>query len=485
MAERFLHGISTIEDNSGAARYIRSLRSNVIGLIGTAPDADAEVFPLDTPVLLNGSRRKAARLGAAGTLKTALDGIFDQGGATVIVVRVDAADSDNRTLANVIGDRDQQTGLHAFRKADQLLSLRPRVFVAPGFTHTRPSGVTELSVTNGGAGYSADAPPAVSFSGGGSDLVQPRATAEVDSSGAVVKLTLESGGYGHGSAPTVTIAAPPTKSGARQATATATIGDAANPVVAEAQAMLDRFRAVMIVDLDGDTPEEAVTARRDIASQRVYAAWPRARVFDPVTAVNTDDYLSARIAGMISRIDTERGFWWSPSNQVMYGVTGVSEFVDWGISDFESTANYLNENAVTTLVRRGAGFHLWGNRSCSPDALWAFLSVRRTADVIEDSVDAAHLWALDRPFSEQLLTAIVESVNGYLRSLVARGALLGGRCWLDADLNTSERLQAGELYVNYDIEPPAPIERLTFTVSRNRDYYDTVFAAAAAAVARQ
>ena len=117
--DRFLHGIRTTENNNGLARYIQTLTSNIIGLIGTAPDADATLFPLNKPVRVIG-KGKAAKIGAAGTLKAALDGIFDQGGATVVVVRVeDVANKPNETLANIIGDRSLKTGLFAFKDSDE------------------------------------------------------------------------------------------------------------------------------------------------------------------------------------------------------------------------------------------------------------------------------------------------------------------------------------------------------------------------------
>lgn len=56
MDEQFLYGIEVYEISSGP-RTIRSTKSSIIGLIGTAPDADNTVFPLNKPVLIVGSRR--------------------------------------------------------------------------------------------------------------------------------------------------------------------------------------------------------------------------------------------------------------------------------------------------------------------------------------------------------------------------------------------------------------------------------------------
>ena len=126
MPDYFLHGVEVVEIDNGP-RPIRTVRSSVIGLIGTAPDLDAAsmpssfsdidswtaakaTFPLNTPVLIAGSRREAAKLGATGTLPVAMDGIFDQIGAMVVVVRVaEGADADE-TMANIIGGTDASTG---------------------------------------------------------------------------------------------------------------------------------------------------------------------------------------------------------------------------------------------------------------------------------------------------------------------------------------------------------------------------------------
>ena len=70
-----------------------------------------------------------------------------------------------------------------------------------------------------------------------------------------------------------------------------------------------------------------------------------------------------------------------------------------------------------------------------------------------------------------------------LRSLKARGAVLGGRAGLDPDLNTTDILSAGQAFIDYDAEPPAPLERLSFNAYRNPDYYADLVTAVNAAIA--
>jgi hypothetical protein len=68
-----------------------------------------EAFPLNVPVLVAGSRLEAARLGTAGTLPAAIDAIFDQAGA-MVVVRVEASGDAAAAKSNIIGGVDVSTG---------------------------------------------------------------------------------------------------------------------------------------------------------------------------------------------------------------------------------------------------------------------------------------------------------------------------------------------------------------------------------------
>lgn len=464
MPEQYLHGVEVVEATDGI-RPIRTVKSSVIGVIGTAPEANVADFPLNTPVLLPGSPRKAARLGDAGTLKDALDAIYDQTGAMVVVIRVEEGQAFNETLSNIIGDATMGTGLHAFKAAQSEVKMTPRILIAPGFTSLRPTGIQTITIDAGGSGYTQ---ASVEISGGGG--TGATATAVIEG-GVITAIQIDRAGFGYTAAPTVTI----TGDGDGQAAATATTGQTANPVVAELLGIAQRMRAVIIADGPNTTDASAITYREDWGSPRVYVVDPHVMVWDTVAGMAVAKPASGRVAGTIARMDNEFGFWWSPSNQVLNGVSGIARPIDFNMSDPNSVANYLNENEVATIVQED-GYRLWGNRTCSSDPLWAFLSVRRTHDMVYESVEKAFLWALDKPFSAQLLEDIAGSVNAYLRSLKARGALLGGKVWLDPELNTKERLMAGELFLDFDNEAPAPLEHLTFRAHRNSGYYEELVA---------
>ena len=400
MAEHFLHGVEVIELDGGA-RPISSVASSVIGLIGTAPKG-----PVNTPTLILGSRAEAVKIFGEDTegytIPAALDGIFDQAGAIVVVVNVADPENENHTddegeldpnkiaLSDIVGGVNSDG---SYRGAQCLLAAQseckdqPRLLVAPGFTHQRPQGN-------------------------------------------------------------------------------------ANPVVAELLGIAERLRAVIIADCPNETKEEAVSYREDFGSPRLFCAYPWAKVMKGDDIV--EEPFSARIAGLIAKSDNERGFWWSPSNSVINGIVGISKPIDFTLGDPVCVANFLNENKVATIIQQD-GFRLWGNRTTSADAKWCFISVRRTADMINDSLLRAHLWAVDRNITKTYVEDVCEGVNNYLRYLKNIGAVIGGNCWANASLNTPDQIQQGKIAFDFDFTPPYPAEHITFRSRLVNDYLEEIF----------
>lgn len=193
---------------------------SVIGLLGTAPDADPVAFPLNTNVLVStADSALRALLGAAGTLEASLKGISaqlgtDTGAARVIVRRVAPGGDDFAAIANMVGSESARTGVWGFLDAGEEIGLTPRLLIAPGYTHQTKDGVLTVAVTAGGTGYTSA--PAVGFSGGAGSGAA--ATANLSNG---VALAITTAGTGYTVAPTISISPPP--SGGVQATATVTV----------------------------------------------------------------------------------------------------------------------------------------------------------------------------------------------------------------------------------------------------------------------
>ena len=379
----FYHGVEVVEIDGGA-RPIQAVKSSVIGLIGTAPDADVNAFPLNTPVLIAGNRTEVAKLGSNGTLPDAIDGIFDQIGAMVVVIRVEHSDNHAALLANVQGgidgDTGQRTGVQAFLDAGSKLGLTPRILIAPQFSNE--------------------------------------------------------------------------------------VG-----IVQELLGIAERLKAVIIAEAPGTTDTAAIAYQKNFGSARVYVIDPRVIVL--TKGVEVAKPSSPRVAGLMARIDKAYGWHYSPSNHEIYGVTGTERAIDFELNG-ECRANYLNGNKIATIINQN-GFRLWGNLTCSNDPKWQFLSVRRTADMLNESLLYAHNWAVDRGISKTFVDDIVMSVNGYLRSLVAQGRILGGKCWADPELNSENEIANGHITFSFDFTPVYPSQHITFNSHLVNDYISEIF----------
>jgi uncharacterized protein len=221
-------------------------------------------------------------------LPDAIDGIFDQTGAMVVVIRVEEGVNYAATLTNIIGGVDMsgnRTGMQAFLDAESTVKVVPRILIATGFSHQQA-------------------------------------------------------------------------------------------IVTEMLGIADSLRAVIIAD--GENTVQSLTVKTSVLSVCILLTLGL-KVWDTVSNAEMNQPASARVAGIISKSDNERGFWWSPSNREMYGILGTARKIDFALGDVNSRANYLNENEVTTIIHKD-GYRLWGNRTCSSDPKWAFLSVVRTAE---------------------------------------------------------------------------------------------------------
>jgi len=401
MAEQFLHGIETVDVDDGV-RTISVASASVIGIVGTAPKADPTVYPLNTPVICTGSADKLAALVSGdstagdGTLPDALDSIFDQSRAVVVVVRVESATDEAQTMANVVGGvsatTGQFTGTHVLLGAESVVGVKPRILIAPGFTHQ--------------TGGTAQAPTA-------------------------------------------------------------------NPVVAELKGIADKLRAIIVQDGPSKTDAAAIQAAKDAGSKRVYLVDPRSLKMNDTGAI-VPAFSSAVVAGAIAWKDNSVGWWASPSNTELMGIVGTERPIPFALGDATSNANLLNQGNVTTIIRQG-GFRLWGNRTLSIDPKWQFLCVVRTNDIIADSIQAAHLWAVDRGITKTYIEDVTDGVNAFLRDLKTKGAILDGKCWADPDLNTAANIAQGRAYWDYDFGPVYPAEHMTFRAHINDNYITEIF----------
>jgi len=245
-------------------------------------------------------------------------------------------------------------------------------------------------------------------------------------------------------------------------------------VVSQMKAICDKIRAIGLVDAPiGATVQEAITGRGpegtinfNTSSDRVILCYPHLKVYDSELDTNILQPYSQRLAGVIAAKDVNKGYHWSPSNTEINGIVGVEKQLTSMINDPTSEVNTLNEAGIVTVFNSyGSGFRTWGNRSAAFPASTHptnFINVRRTADILHESVEYSMLQFIDFPIDNGLIDSITESVNAFIRTLIGRGALIDGKCYYNPDKNPVTEIANGHLLFDVEFMPPTPAERITF-----------------------
>lgn len=476
-----LHGVETIELTSGTVA-VTTIQTAIIGLVGTAPDASAGVAASGTtgsPLLFNQMVFRAAKAGRAG----------NQIVVNAVAAKPDiddpqdvptSASMEENTLTITLGC-DEQGEITANSAAVKMAM----------------EGISGVNVTVIGTGSGVVTPFLLQLSGGEDEPFPLNTPVAVTGSSMILKL----GGTGTlGRALTeindqrnaIVVVVRVEESQEEETQRAAIIkgikslalsrsettyqpriviapGFSEDDAVGKAlETVAGKLRAVAYVDCASGATLLDVVKRRQSYGARTELLRPRVHVSDADGQLVYRPY-SAFAAGLRARIDYEKGWWWSKSNQDINNIIGVEQIDEFILGDENCDANQLNMQNVSTIIRR-AGFKHWGNRLCATDPQWHFESVRRTADVIEDSIQETMLEYVDRPLDRENADDIIGTINAYLRQLVGLGAIFGGKAWLDEELNTAESLAAGVLYINYDFGPKSPTELISLRVRVNNKY---------------
>lgn len=392
MPANFLHGVETIELLKGT-RPIRTVKTAVIGLVGTAPvdTVESEYKTINKPVLITNDKDAAKYFGqptSGFTIPSALNAIFDQGAGIVIVINVfDPAV--HTTVSNVqtsdiigtVNEQGKRTGLQAFKDAYSLFGFYPKTLIAPKYCEDKA-------------------------------------------------------------------------------------------VATEMNAIAGNIRAIGLIDAPvGTTVQNAITSRGpsgeinfNFSTDRLILCFPHLKVYEN-DSEKLEPY-SQRLAGVIAAKDIEKGYHWSPSNTEIKGIIGVERQLTSMINDPDSEVNLLNEAGILTVFNSfGSGFRTWGNRSSAyPTSTHPtnFINIRRTADILHESVEYSMLQFIDYPIDNGLIDSITESVNAFIRTLIGRGALIDGKCKYNPEKNPPTEIANGHLTFDIEFMPPTPAERITF-----------------------
>ena len=472
MAASYLHGAETIELRGGV-RPINPVKTAVIGLIGTAPihlleDGNASFNEVQQVL----SDVDAGKFGGPHvpefTIPQALNAIYDQGNGTVLMVNVFDPDTHKTSVTDeavTLNDDGQATLANGGQSviSATVKSSDGSTTHVEGTDYTLDKRTGTISRIDSGA-IAAGAELTVDYDHPDLSQITPSeiiGTVETSGNRTGMQALLNSFNL-FGFWPKILIAP-------GYSTQTSVAAEL------EVIAGVSNCRGIALVDAPiGTTRDDAINGRGpsgdinfNFSSDRVVLCYPHLEVYDVATdSIRLEPY-SQRLAGVIAATDFQFGYWYSPSNKTIKGITGVELDLSAMINNPTSDVNALNEAGIVTIFNSfGSGLRTWGNRSSAyPRSTYQtnFIQTRRTADMVHESLEYAMLQFIDLPINQALIDSITESANGFIRTLIGRGALLpGSKCeWIKAN-NPDTEIANGHLTFNITMLPPPPAERITF-----------------------
>jgi len=457
MAANYLHGVETIEVDQGA-RPVTVVKSSTIALVGIAP-----IGTKNEPILVL-SPNDAAQFGQqlpGFTIPQALDAIFKQGPATVVVVN---------TFDSVTNTEQITLESHTITNGKLKLSAAPTGAVTVFLT----DGTTPFTGVEG-TDYTIDAfGNFVALSAVAAENLVLKFTFKIFDSGTVTSAQIigtNVSGVRTGSKCFELIF---NTFGFTPKILIAPVYIELLAVATEFIALAEKYRAIALIDAPVTTTVSQAIAGRGPASAinfktssyRAYLLCPHLKVYDADSDSNINAPYSQFMAGVMARTDLNEGYWTSPSNHEILGIVGTEYVVTASVNDASTEANLLNEKGITTtFTGYGTGTRTWGNRSAAfPTSTDPknFIPIRRIADIVHESLEQAMLPFIDKPINQATIDAIRDTGNGFFRTLIGRGACLSGsKCVYSAE-NTAEELALGHVTFDLVFMGPTPAERITF-----------------------
>jgi Bacteriophage tail sheath protein len=210
-----------------------------------------------------------------------------------------------------------------------------------------------------------------------------------------------------------------------------------------------------------------------------YAAWyyPWLNVFDPAEKLanpSGDGTVQAppsgHIAGIYARVDTQRGVFKSPANEVVRGALSLTHPLS------RAKQDGLNPAGVNLIRDINGAITVWGARTVGGNANGdlKYISTRRTLSFIRESLDEGLQWSVFEPNTPILWAKIRRNVEAFLTTLWRAGGLFGAtpqdaffvKC--DAENNQPQDREQGMVNTDVGVAIVRPAEFVIFRISQQQ-----------------
>ena len=248
-------------------------------------------------------------------------------------------------------------------------------------------------------------------------------------------------------------------------------GEIGTDLISKAAKYAEDRRAFFIIDppiswIGKDTAKTAMLGGTLGSSKNAAVFFPRLRKPDPLRENQLRDFVPCgAVAGVIARTDSTRGLWKAPAglDATLKGVPALSV----PLTDAEN--GELNPLGLNCLRAMGpAGRVIWGSRTTQGNdqlaSEWKYLSVRRVALYIEESLYRGTHWAVFEPNDEPLWSQIRLNLGAFMHNMFRQGAFQGSspkdayfvKC--DSETTTQNDINLGIVNILIGFAPLKPAE---------------------------
>lgn len=236
-------------------------------------------------------------------------------------------------------------------------------------------------------------------------------------------------------------------------------------------------RAFLIMDprrswTNADTvSKEIKSLRTGLVKDHAAIYWPRVKISTNGSTKAIDP--SGSIAGLMARIDSNRGVWKAPAGieADVRGIRGVEHMM----SDPEN--GLINPEAANAIRVFPNGIVSWGARTMdgfdnSPNTDYRYVPVRRLALFIEESLYRGLKFAVFEPNDEPLWAQIRLAAGAFMNNLFRQGAFQGQKASdayfvkVDSETTTQNDINLGIVNVVVGFAPLKPAEFVVITIQQ-------------------
>jgi uncharacterized protein len=179
---------------------------------------------------------------------------------------------------------------------------------------------------------------------------------------------------------------------------------------------------------------------------------------------------SGHVVGIYARVDDNRGVFKAPANEVVQGITGLSQTLYQADQDQLNPAPN-NINVIRDFTRQGRGIRVWGARVITSDDNYKYVPVRRLLIFIEQSLNLGLQDVVFEPNAPKLWATVERLIGNFLNDVWVSGAFQGAtpaqsyfvRC--DATTMTQDDIDAGRLIALVGVAPVMPAEFVIIQIS--------------------